>query len=32
MAGEMAQWVKRLVAKPEALGLIPGTNMVEGDD
>lgn len=32
MAGEVAQWVNGLVAKPETLSLIPGTNMVEGED
>ena len=29
-AGDMAQWVKALAAKPYHLSLIPGTNEVEG--
>lgn len=29
--GEMAQWAKGLAAKPDHLGLIPKTHMVEGE-
>lgn len=29
---EMAEPINVLTAKPDSLGLIPGTNMVEGED
>jgi hypothetical protein len=30
-AGEMAQWVKALAAKPDNLNSIPRTHMMEGE-
>jgi hypothetical protein len=32
MAGKMAQWVKAPAAKPDCLGSLPRTHLVEGKD
>lgn len=31
-SGEMAQWVKAIVAKPDDLSLIPGSHLVEEEN